>query len=143
VGAGLGGAAIAGGVVALSGGDSGPATTTPATVPPVTLAARRTDTFPFTLSRANLSGSVLAGSVRARAGDVTVTLDFAGDYIILACVGPTSFCIPMGGRPMTTSFNGPVQLPEGIIQAKVYFNTNYPQPQGDPSGTVSFTYNPQ
>ncbi len=33
--------------------------------------------------------------------------------------------------------------PAGPIQADVYFNTNYRQPAGDVSGTVTFTYNPQ
>jgi hypothetical protein len=145
VGIGLGGAAIAGAAIALGGGGSSPSASAPATVPPTTLPARRTDTFPFTLSRAALDRSVVVGPVRVRAGVLTVTLNFSGDYIILACVGTVSACRPMGGRPQTQSYDIPGDFPAGNIQATVYFNTvtSTPQPPGDPSGTVSFTYDPQ
>jgi len=127
-GAGLGGAGLAVGVLAL---------------PCCSEGERRTDTFPFTLSRANPNGSVVAGPVRARAGVLTVTLAFSGDYVILACVGTPSACLPMGGRPQTRSFNVPGDFPAGAIQAGVYFNTNVSQPPGDAQGTVSFTYDPE
>ena len=102
---------------------------------------RRTETFGFTL----LAGSqqaVVAGPVRAGNGPVEVALTFSGGFIILACVGTPSSCIPMGGRPTTRSFTIPADFPAGPIQATVYFNRNLPQPPGNATGTVSFTYSP-
>lgn len=128
-GAGLGGAALTVGILAL------PCCTNEGD--------RRTDTFPFTLSRANPNSSVVVGPVRARPGTFTVTLAFSGDYVILACVGTPSACLPMGGRPQTHSFNVPGDFPAGALQASVYFNTNVAQPPGDAAGTVSFTYDPE
>lgn len=143
------GAAVAGAGIAVgsrgggspSNAQSTASTTTTTTT--TTLPARRTDTFPFTLSRANLTASVTIGPIRARNGSLQVTLSYAGDYIILACVGPTQFCIPFGGRPGTATWDIPTNFPAGEIRAGVYFNPNFSQPQGDPSGTVAFTYNPQ
>jgi hypothetical protein len=86
--------------------------------------------------------SVVAGSVRAANGPLEVRLDFSGNYVILAYVGTTSSCIPMGGRPQTRTFSIPEQFPAGTIQARVYFNTNFTQPPGDARGTVTLTYNP-
>jgi hypothetical protein len=97
------------------------------------------ETFPFRLS-AGATGSVAVGEVTAAAGPVEVRLDFTGDFVILACVGPSSYCIPMGGRPLTGTFNIPDDFPPGPIQAKVYFNSNFKQPPGDAVGTVTFTY---
>jgi len=108
---------------------------------PTTSTARRTDTFAFTLRSGSQNG-VVVGSVRAANGPVEVTLGFAGNFVILACVGTSSSCIPMGGRPTTTTFNIPSSFPAGTIQASVYFNSSAQQPPGDASGTVSFTYNP-
>lgn len=101
---------------------------------------QRINTFAFTLP-AGSQGSVVVGPVHAGDGPLEVTLNFSGDFIILACVGTQSACIPMGGSPMTTSFNIPSDFPAGAIQARVYFNNNFTQPPGDASGTVSFVYN--
>jgi hypothetical protein len=102
--------------------------------------ARRTDTFAFTLPAG--SPSVVVGPVRAGNGPLEVALNFSGNFIILACVGTPAACKPMGGRPTTTTFNIPSDVPAGPIQAIVYFNPNAVQPSGNASGTVSFTYNP-
>jgi hypothetical protein len=98
-----------------------------------------TQVFRFVLP-AGSRNSVLAGAVQAAEGPMEVTLAFSGDFIVLACVGPTSFCYPMGGRPMTTTFSIPSDFPPGLVRARVYFNPNYPQPPGDASGTVTFLY---
>jgi hypothetical protein len=100
--------------------------------------ARRTDTFAFTLPGPNVMGPI-----RAANGLLQVDLNFSGNFIILACVGTTSACLPMGGRPQTRTFRIPDNFPAGPIQATVAFNTNFPQPPGSASGTVAFTYNPQ
>ena len=100
----------------------------------------RTDTFAFTLPAGSLG--VVVGPVLAGNGSLEVALNFSGDFIILACVGTQSSCIPMGGRPQTRTFNIPSDFPAGAIQATVYFNPNFPQPPGDASGTVNFTYVP-
>jgi hypothetical protein len=126
----------------ISGG-SAPATS-PVLLPPTSTPTppagpRRTDTFAWTLP-AGSQTSVLTGSVRAANGPLEVKLDFAGDYIILACVGTANRCIPMGGRPQTRTFSIPGDFPAGTIQATVYFNRNFPQPAGDARGTVAFTY---
>ena len=102
--------------------------------------ARRTDTFPFILTS---TAAVVVGPIQAANGLLQVDLNFSGNFIILACVGVPSRCTPMGGRPQTRTFNIPNDYPEGIIQAQVYFNTNFPQPPGNAAGTVAFTYNPQ
>ncbi len=101
-----------------------------------------TDTFAFTLP-AGSQGSVVVGPVLAGSGPLTVTLNFSGNFIILACVGTQVSCIPMGGTPQTRTFNIPSDFPAGAIQAQVYFNPNFSQPPGNASGTVSFTYVPQ
>jgi hypothetical protein len=103
---------------------------------------RRTDTFSFTLPAGSRS-SVLTGPVRVANGVLDVKLDFAGNYIILACVGTSARCQPMGGRPQTRTYSIPGELPAGPIQATVYFNVNFPQPAGDAKGTVTYTYTPQ
>lgn len=125
------------------GGPTSPAASpsvapTPAPTPP----PRRTDTFSFTL-RGGDRNSFVVGPVRAREGPLDVTLNYSGDFIILACVGTASACRPFGGSPMAASFNIPSDFPAGPIQAGVYFNFNYKQPAGDATGTVSFGYNPQ
>ena len=109
---------------------------------PMTSPVRRTETFAFTL-RGGSQNSVVVGPVRAGNGPVEVVLSFSGNFIILACVGTPSSCMPMGGRPTTSAFNIPTSFPAGAIQASVYFNPSLQQPTGDASGTVSFTYNPQ
>jgi hypothetical protein len=102
--------------------------------------ARRTDTFPFILTT---TASVVVGPIQAANGPLQVDLNFSGNFIILACVGTTSACVPMGGRPQTRTFNIPNDFPAGVIQAQVYFNSSFTQPAGNASGTVAFTYNPQ
>ena len=102
--------------------------------------ARRTDTFAFILPGPQPN---VMGPIRAANGPVRVDLNFTGNFIILACVGTTTACIPMGGRPQTRTFTIPRDFPAGPIQATVAFNTNFPQPPGSASGTVAFTYNPQ
>jgi hypothetical protein len=102
--------------------------------------ARRTDTFSFILAG---TAPAVAGPVRAANGPLQVDLNFTGNFTILACVGTPAACIPMGGRPTTRTFNIPNDFPEGPIQAQVYFNTSFPQPSGNASGSVAFTYNPQ
>ena len=121
----------------ISGGTA-PATS-PALTPTPTPGPRRTDTFAWTLP-AGSQMSVMAGLVHAANGPLEVKLDFAGDYIILACVGTASSCVPMGGRPQTRTFSIPGDFSAGTIQATVYFNRNFPQPAGDARGTVTFTY---
>lgn len=130
----------------VSGGtvpSTSPVAPTPAPTPAPSPAPgpRRTDTFGFTLP-AGSQASVTVGSVRAANGPLEVRLDFSGNYIILACVGTASSCLPMGGRPQTRTFSIPGDFPAGTIQAKVYFNTNFPQPSGAASGTVTFIYTP-
>ena len=98
--------------------------------------------FAFTLP-AGSQGSVVVGPVLAGSGPLTVTLNFSGNFIILACVGTQVSCIPMGGTPQTRTFNIPSDFPAGAIQAQVYFNPNFPQAPGNASGTVRFTYVPQ
>jgi hypothetical protein len=107
---------------------------------PTTSPARRTDTFSFSLPAG--SPSVPVGPIRAGNGPLDVALNFSGNFIILACVGTPAACKPMGGRPTTTTFNIPSDLPAGAIQASIYFNPNVVQPAGNASGTVTFTYNP-
>jgi hypothetical protein len=130
----------------VSGGTA-PSTSSVAPTPAPTPApspapgSRRTDTFGFTLP-AGSQASVTVGSVRAANGPLEVRLDFSGNYIILACVGTASSCIPMGGRPQTRTFSIPGDFPAGTIQGKVYFNNNFPQPPGAAVGTVTFTYTP-
>jgi len=102
--------------------------------------ARRTDTFPFVLSS---TASVIAGPIEAGNGALQVDLNFSGNFIIIACVGTTASCRPIGGRPTTGRFVIPNDFPAGRIQASVYFNTSFPQPPGNATGTVAFTYNPQ
>jgi hypothetical protein len=102
--------------------------------------ARRTDTFSFILSG---TAPVVMGPIRATNGPLQVDLNFTGNFTILACVGTTAACIPIGGRPTTRTFTIPGDFPAGPIQALVYFNTNFTQPSGNASGTVAFTYNPQ
>jgi hypothetical protein len=48
----------------------------------------------------------------------------------------------MGGRPLTGVFRIPEDLPPGPIQALIYFNSNFTQPPGTATGTLTFTYNP-
>ena len=124
----------------LDGFVSGATSPTTATIVRMPPSGRRTDTFAFTLPAGSLG--VVLGPVRAGNGPLEVALNFSGDFIILACVGTQSRCIPMGGRPQTHTFNIPPDFPAGAIQATVYFNTNFPQPPGNASGTVSFTYVP-
>lgn len=102
--------------------------------------ARRTDTFPFTLSG---NAASIMGPIQAANGRVQVDLNFSGSFIILACAGTSARCTPFGGRPATYQFNIPEDFPAGPIQASVYFNTNFAQPPGSANGTVAFTYNPQ
>lgn len=111
------------------------------TGPTLPTGPRRTETFPFTL----LAGgqAVVVGSVSAADGPVDVKLDFVGEHIVLACVGPSTGCRVMGGRPSTRTFVIPAELPAGRIEAKVYFNPARQQPPGDVRGTVSLTYNPR
>ena len=101
----------------------------------------RTETFGFTLP-AGATNAVPAGQVNAGVGPLQVTLNFTGDFVILACVGPFSYCIPMGGRPQVRTFDIPGDFPPGAIRARVYFNPNFPQQPGDAMGSVTFTYNP-
>jgi len=102
--------------------------------------ARRTDTFPFILTS---TAAVVVGPIQAANGPLQVDLNFSGNFIILACVGTTSACVPMGGRPQRHTFNIPNDFPAGLIQARVYFNPSATQPGGNAAGTVAFTYNPQ
>ena len=102
--------------------------------------ARRTDTFAFTLTG---PASHVMGPIRAANGPLQVDLNFTGSFVILACVGTSTRCTPMGGRPARHTFNIPSDYPAGAIQASVYFNPNATQPGGNASGTVAFTYNPQ
>jgi hypothetical protein len=139
----LGAGAVAGvgAALALSGGSDG---AQPAAAPaptPTPTPAPRSDTFAFTLPAGSRAG-VTVGPVRAGNGPLEVTLSFSGDFIILACVGSPAACMPMGGRPMTRTFNIPADFPAGPIQAGVYFNPNFNQPPGDATGTVRFVYNP-
>jgi hypothetical protein len=71
-----------------------------------------------------------------------VTESFAGNYIILVCVGTAAGCQPFGGRPATRTYVIGEDFPPGPIRGEVYFNRNFSQPPGDASGTVTFTYNP-
>jgi len=102
--------------------------------------ARRTDTFPFILTS---TAAVVVGPIQAANGPLQVDLNFSGNFIILACVGTTSACVPMGGRPQRHTFSIPNDFPAGLIQARVYFNPSATQPGGNAAGTVAFTYNPQ
>ena len=102
--------------------------------------ARRTDTFAFILT--STAPSVM-GPIQAANGPLQIDLNFTGGFRILACVGPSTGCVVMGGLPTTRTFNIPNDFPAGPIQALVYFNTNFPQPPGNASGTLSFTYNPR
>ena len=106
--------------------------------------ARRTDTFPFTLSNASPS---VVGPIQVANGTLQVDLNFTGNFAILACVGPPrASCVVMGGRTATgatRTFNIPNNFLAGPIQASVYFNPVVTQPAGSASGTVAFTYNPQ
>jgi hypothetical protein len=105
--------------------------------------ARRTDTFSFTL---NPGGpAAVLGSIRATNGPLQVDLNYFGNFIILACVGPnlTTGCVVMGGRPTTHTFMIPNNFPAGFINTRVYFNPNFSQPSGSANGTVAITYNPQ
>ena len=117
-------------------------TTPSAPTPGAPSGPRRTDTVSFTLPAGSRSG-VLTGPVRVANGVLDVKLDFTGNYIILACVGTSASCQPMGGRPQTRSYSIPAEFPAGPIQATVYFNMNFPQPAGDAKGTVTYTYTPQ
>ena len=101
---------------------------------------RVTRTFPFRLP-AGSQGSRIVGPVQAGYGPLEVTLDFEGDFVILACVGTQSACYPMGGRPRTETFDIPSDFPSppfasllGPIQASVYFNPNFQQPPGAATG---------
>lgn len=109
--------------------------------------ARRTDTFAFILSGTapptSPNTASVIGPIRAANGPLQVDLNFTGNFTILACVGTTTSCLVMGGRPTTRTFNIPNNFPAGPIQALVYFNVNATQPAGNASGTVAFTYNPQ
>ena len=109
---------------------------------PAPASLRRTETFPFTLT-AGTRNSVSVGNIRAGSGPLDVTLDFAGSYIILACVGSPAGCIPFGGRPATRTFTIPSDFPAGLILGSVNFNTNFAQPPGNATGTLTFTYTPQ
>jgi hypothetical protein len=135
-------------LTALTLGCGGSDSTSPAAAPTTmptptpTPAPRRTDTFTFTLP-AGSSNAFVVGPVRARDGALDVTLNYDGKFIILACVGTATACRPFGGAPMAASFDIPSDFPAGPIQAQVYFNYHYPQPPGDATGTVSFSYNPQ
>jgi hypothetical protein len=83
-----------------------------------------------------------AGDIRfdvsVGAGPVDITLDFSGDYVILACVGMGVGCFPMLGRPGTRTIN----FPAGSVRASLYFSANQSQPPGDAVGTLAFTFNP-
>ena len=68
--------------------------------------SRVTRRFAFTL-RAGSEGSEVVGPVQVGSGPLEVTLSFSGDFVILACVGTRFRCIPMGGRPQTTTFGFP------------------------------------
>jgi hypothetical protein len=98
---------------------------------------RKTVVFAFRLPAGHV-GSIEAGGVSVGTGPVDITLDFSGDYVILACVGQGIACSPTGGRPGTTTIN----FSAGYVRARVYFNANYSQPPGDAVGTVTFTFNP-
>ena len=111
------------------------------TAPTLPTGPRRTETFPFTLPAGGQT--IVVGSVSAADGPVDVKLDFVGDHIVLACIGPSTGCRVMGGRPSTRTFVIPGELPAGRIDAKVYFNPTRQQPPGDVRGTVSLTYNPR
>jgi hypothetical protein len=103
----------------------------------------RVDEAPWTLSQPSRL-QVNTGSILAAASKTDVTLDFGGSYIILACFGTTTACIPFGGRPATASFTVPSgPLVPGPLLASVYFNPNFAQPAGDATGVVRFNYNPQ
>jgi hypothetical protein len=102
---------------------------------------RTTQRFPFSL-RAGSSDAYQVGPVNAGPGRLDVMLSFPGDFVVLACVGTRSGCRPMGGRPTTATFDIPSDFPAGLIRASVYFNPNFPQPPGDATGTVCFTYRP-
>ena len=103
--------------------------------------SRRTDTFAFILTS---NAPSVMGPIQAANGPLQIDLNFTGGFRILACVGAASAgCVVMGGLPTTRTFNIPNDFPAGPIQAQVYFNTNFPQPAGNASGTLSFTYNPR
>jgi hypothetical protein len=108
---------------------------------PARSASRKTETFAFTLP-AGSHDSVTIGPVQAGIGPLEVTLDYSGSYRILACVGTTTACNVFGGRPTTAVYDISGDFPPGPIQARVYFNSNYTQPTGSASGTVTMTYNP-
>ena len=106
---------------------------------PAPASLRRTEAFPFTLT-AGSRASIVVGTVQAGNGPLEVALDFSGAYTILACIGPSSACVPMGGRPTTRTFTVPSEFPAGPIQASVYFNPNSAQPPGNATGTLTMTY---
>lgn len=104
----------------------------------------RVDAMAFTLTAANPTVSVVAGPILAAASRTDVTVDYDGSFIILGCFGTSTACLPFGGRANTTAtFVLPGTFQPGLIQTRVYFNLNFPQPAGDARGTVRFNYNPQ
>jgi hypothetical protein len=137
VGVGGGAAVAATGMAIALGGEPPPATGTSGE------RGQRTDTFPFTLVGNAPGRSVALGPVFVRDGTMIVRLDYPTENIILACVGTASACRPFGGRPGFATYTIPTDFPAGEIRASVYFNTNFPQPPGDVTGTVSFTYTPR
>lgn len=131
--------------VAGCGGSASPAgpTATVAAAPTPTPCPteRQSSEFAFVLKEGAMN-SFVVGPIRAGNGPLDVTLNFSGRHIVLACVGTSAACRPMGGRPMAATFDIPGDFPAGPIQASVYFNSSYAQPPGDVEGTVRFAYNP-
>lgn len=102
--------------------------------------ARRTDTFAFVLNPGGPAAAL--GPVRATNGPLKVDLNYFGNFTILACVGPASGCVVMGGRPTTHTFMIPNDFPAGFIHIRIYFNPNVSRPSVSANGTVAITYNP-
>lgn len=130
-------------LVSACGGGGSPTTPSPTTPsPPKT----RTDTFPFTLDASNLFDEAHLGPVQVATGNLTVTLTYSGPYVILACVGTTEVCGPLGGvSPTTVTIPiGPSgDFPAGPIVAGVYFKIDVKPPTGVSNGTLTLTYTPQ
>ena len=104
-----------------------------------------TETFAFTLP-ASYQYSLAVGPVLAGSGSLTVTLDYAGSFTILACIGAGTSVSPKSCISMwkgSRTFDIPSDFPVGAIGALVWFHQERTQPSGDARGTVSFTYIPQ
>ena len=110
------------------GGSSPPASPTvvaaAAPTPTPCPTERQSSEFDFVLREGSLN-SVIVGPVHAGNGPLDVTLNFSGRQIVLACVGTSTACRPMGGRPMAVTFDIPRDFPAGPIQASLYFNSSY------------------